>query len=71
MKDHEESEFEESDYFDLNSGKEVGIAAATVESDSKQPGERHDMYRTIIWRWRGIQTRTHTHTWFVPLTPNH
>ena len=50
MKDHEKRESVES-FCLTNSGKKVGFAAATVESVAKQPGERHDAYRTIVWRW--------------------
>ena len=49
MKNHEESDSEERVGL-VNFGKEVGFADATVESVTKQPGERHDTYRTIIWR---------------------
>ena len=58
MKDHEESEFEESG---IKSGKEMGFAAAMVESDTKQPGERHGTYSHTMALARYIQTRSHTH----------
>ena len=39
---------------------------AIVESDTKQPGERHDTYITIAWRWRGIRPLAKSMFMFVP-----
>ena len=67
MKNTEESVSEDS-IFCNNFGKEVAFATTTVESDTKQPGEHHDSYRTMIWR---RYTNTHSHTPDLCLSTTH